>query len=227
MNNNFNNQNKFSSFENKKKNLGLIILILVIVLVGLAVLLFNIKGGNNNSNNTANNNSENITNNDVDNNSSDVVPLNSYTNIAEKVDMKVNNTYVEDEYFFAIRITFKNNGNNDVILSTPSFDKKVIAYYNVDFVPKSIGAANATDKDIINEACKLRKIVQNDGAEITITSGDTEDTILKTGETLDGIIHCTITRVEGKANGVEPILMNVEHFSSSNKKNVISFDLRD
>ena len=128
---------------------------------------------NNNTNNQTNNNSDNTPNN---NNSDDPAPLNSFANIGGNVEMKVNHTYVEDTYYFVTRVTFKNNGTTDVTLKSIGFDPEFV-YFGAYFVPKSVGIANATEKDLISESCNLRKIVRSDGIETTITSGDTENTL--------------------------------------------------
>ena len=225
-----------NNFNNKKKNLKLLIGIgiLIIVVITSVVLVANLnnkKDKNNDSslNTPTNNNSSGTTNNNsndkVDDDSSDLIPLNTYANIAKNVDMKVNNIYVEDEYFFVIRTTFKNNGNEDKILVTSSFGKDVVAYYQAYFIPKNVEVDNFSEEDMILESCNLRKIVRNDGKEITISSSS-EDTILKAGETLDGMIYCTITRVEGKANGVNPLIMQTLSYIDSNETSKY-FDLEN
>ena len=229
MNNNFNNQNTNKQKKNLKLLIGIGILIVVVIIIGVLVAsITNKQDKNNNSslNTSTNNNSSETTNNNsndnLDDDSSDLIPLNTYANIAKNVDMKVNKTYVEDEYFFVIRTTFKNNGNEDKILVASSFGKDVVAYYQAYFIPKNV---EYNEENAILESCNLRKIVRNDGKEITISSSS-EDTILKAGETLDGMIHCSITRVEGKANGVNPLLLETQNFIGSNKTSKY-FDLRN
>ena len=178
---------------------------------------------NDNTNNQTNNNSDNTTNN---NSSDDPAPLNSFANIGGNVEMKVNHTYVEDTYYFVTRVTFKNNGTTDVTLNAPGFDPEFV-YFGAYFVPKSVGIANATEKDLISESCNLRKIVRSDGIETTITSGDTENTLLHAGETLDAMVNCTITRVEGNASGVEPVMFYTTHYPNSNEKVETTFNIKN
>lgn len=180
---------------------------------------------NNNSNSEENNNSENTTNNNE--NSEEIIPLNSYANIGEQVEMKINYTYVEDKYNFATRITLKNNGSSDVILSAPGMNTQTLAYYGAYFVPKSIGIANATEDDLINKSCFLKKIIRSDSTETTITSSATENIMLSAGEVIDGIVYCPITNVEDKANGVDPVLFYTTHYTKSGQKIKTTFDTRN
>lgn len=179
---------------------------------------------NDNTNNQTNNSSDNTPNN---NNSDDPAPLNSFANIGGNVEMKVNHTYVEDTFFFVTRVTFKNNGTTDVTLNAPGFDATEFVYFGAYFVPKSVGIANATEKDLMNESCYLRKIVRSDGIETTITSGDTENTLLHAGETLDAMVNCSITRVEGNASGVEPVMFYTTHYPNSNERVETTFNIKN
>lgn len=223
----------------------IIVVLLVIAVGGLVLVLASnnddtndskLKDQTNNNtevNNSTNNESDNQTNsntentNDTDDDSADIIPLNTFANIGEQVEMKVNHTYVADKFHFATRITLKNNGSNEVILRAADYSTSAFAYFQAHFIPKNIGLENATENDLILEPCHLSKIVRSDGVETDLTSGGKEHTVLKAGETLDGIVYCSITRVEGEASGVEPVLFHTEHMIDSNKKVTTSFDTRN
>jgi len=224
-----------NNFNNKKKNLKLLIgigilIIVVIISVVLVANLNNKKDKNNDSslNTPTNNNSSGTTNNNsndkVGDDSSDMIPLNTYENIFKNVvDMKVNNINVIDKFSFAISTTYKNNGNKDEILTLESMDKskEQIAYYQGYFIPKNADVNNFSDEDLILLSCYLRKIVRN-GEEIN-TSG--KEIILKAGETLDGIIYCSVSSTHGYAAGVNPLLLVTQ--SGNDLNDYKYFDIRN
>jgi len=236
MNNNFNNQNPKQQKKNLKLLIGIGILIVVVIIIGVLIVSSTNKQDKNNDtslNNSTNNNSSGATNNNsndnADDDSLDYVELNTYGNIIRNVDMKVNSTYLEDKFNFAIKTTFKNNGNKDEILSPKvDFDSigeaETLAYYQMYYVPKNVSTDNFSDEDVKFVSCYIRKVVRN--GEEFIPSQSSEDTLLKAGETLEALIYCPISSTNGYAENVNPLILEVKNITDSNET-ITNFAIRN
>lgn len=222
-----------SSTPNKKNNMLLYIILGLIVFIVLVAIISPSKNESKTSNEITPNNNETTPSNKDDNSNnntnnsdseSDTIPLNNYGTVGNGVQLKVINTEMaSDGYYYYIYFMLNNKSAEDILMFTPSYEKKPYLFYESYMIKKSADLNNISNSDILSSACRIRSITNSDGTVIETTVSTKEDVYIKSGEESKVWISCAIYNAEDRKAGVIPALLEVK---DSKAMPVCNFSLR-